>query len=262
MTYLTALLPVAEGVAAYAALTRHADTLKSAGDERSRQQIMADALVERTTGTPSGISGVTVNLVMTDRTLFQGDAEPARLSGYGIVPAGWARARLGGGAADSLQVWLRRLYTAPGTGELMALESQARLFPPGLRRFIDIRDHTCRTPYCDAPIRHVDHVLSSQNGGTTAASNGAGLCEACNYTKQLPGWKAKADLRPGRTHRIRLSTPTGHLYHSAAPATAGRHDRRGCAGSEATRLRPPLDVQPAVKYCRPPPKRRPAVGGA
>jgi len=36
MTYLTALLPVAEGVAAYAALAKDADTARSSGDERSR----------------------------------------------------------------------------------------------------------------------------------------------------------------------------------------------------------------------------------
>ena len=91
MCYLTALLPVAEGVAVYAALTRHADTLRTAGDPRTRGQLMADTLVERTTGTPGGISGIEIQLVMTDRTLFQGDSEPARLPGYGIVPAGWAR---------------------------------------------------------------------------------------------------------------------------------------------------------------------------
>src|SRR6478752_2497710 len=42
MTCLTALLPVAQGVAAYTALTRHADTLRAAGDSRSRGQAMAD----------------------------------------------------------------------------------------------------------------------------------------------------------------------------------------------------------------------------
>ncbi|MFP3702248.1 hypothetical protein SB758_42910, partial [Burkholderia sp. SIMBA_013] len=47
--------------------------------------------MERVTGTPGGISGVDVQLVMTDRTLFRGDSEPARLKGYGTVPAGWAR---------------------------------------------------------------------------------------------------------------------------------------------------------------------------
>ncbi len=138
---------------------------------------MADALVERTTGTPGGISGIEIQLVMTDRTLLQADSEPARLPGYGIVPAGRARALLtdagrtpgagAGGATDepAFRTWVRRLYTAPGTGDLVAMDSRARIFPPGLRRFIQARDHTCRTPYCDAPIRHLDHIVSWQNGG-------------------------------------------------------------------------------------------------
>ena len=154
MCYLTALLPVSAGVAVHAALSRQADTLRSAGDPRSRGQIMADDLVERVTGTPGGISGVEIQLVMTDRTLFQGDSEPARLPGYGVVPGGWARNMLtnegtGSDAKDGDQefsTWIRRLYTAPGTGELVAMDSRARLFPAGLRRFIEARDHTCRTP--------------------------------------------------------------------------------------------------------------------
>ncbi|WP_442543512.1 DUF222 domain-containing protein [Arthrobacter sp. KN11-1C] len=241
MTYLTALLPVAQGVAVHAALTRHADTLRNAAEEtRTRGQIMADALVERTTGTPAGICGVEVQLVMTDRTLFQGDAEPARLPGYGIVPAGWARTLLNGsgnykrgqpavggpgqGAQDhDLRVWLRSLFTAPGTGELVGVDSRARLFPAGLRRFIQARDDTCRTPYCDAPIRHFDHIIPCHDGPTTLA-NGAGLCEACNHTKELPGWTAQtrtATTSPGTRHVIDLRTPTGHHYRSTAPPLPG-----------------------------------------
>ena len=91
MCHLTALLPVAEGVAVHTALTRHADSLRNAGDPRTRGQAMADALVERATGTAGGISGVEIQVIMTDRTLFQADAEPAVLPGYGTVPAGWAR---------------------------------------------------------------------------------------------------------------------------------------------------------------------------
>uniref|UniRef100_UPI00135CBC15 DUF222 domain-containing protein n=1 Tax=Arthrobacter sp. 18067 TaxID=2681413 RepID=UPI00135CBC15 len=97
MTYLTALLPVAQGVAVYAALTRHADSARTVGDPRNRGQVMADTLVERVTGTPGGISGINLDLVMTDRTLFQGDAEPARVKGYGIVPSEWARTLVGAG---------------------------------------------------------------------------------------------------------------------------------------------------------------------
>ncbi|MCT9627602.1 HNH endonuclease, partial [Pseudarthrobacter equi] len=77
MARLTALLPVAQGVAAYAALTKEAGTLRSSGDGRSKGQIMADTLVERATGTPGGINGIQVQLVMTDRTLLQADTEPA-----------------------------------------------------------------------------------------------------------------------------------------------------------------------------------------
>ena len=189
----------AAGVAVYKALSGHADTLRAAGDPRGRGQLMADALVERTTGTPGGISGVEIQLVITDRTLFQGDAEPARLPGYGTVPAGWARERIGAGtnAKDrDFKTWLRRLYTHPGTGELVGMDSRARLFPPGLRRFIQARDDTCRTPYCDAPIRHLDHIIPWHTGGPTTTDNAAGLCEACNHTKETPGWKARPSPKP------------------------------------------------------------------
>ncbi|MCU1555217.1 MAG: endonuclease [Arthrobacter sp.] len=204
MTYLTALLPVAQGVAAYAALSRHADTARAGGDPRSRGQLMADALVESTTGTAGGISGIEIQLVLTDRTLFQSDSEPARLPGYGIIPAGRARELIKGGGTPEddgsrdngnreLQTWLRRLYTAPSTGELVAMDSRARLFPPGLRRFLQTRDDTCRTPYCDAPIRHMDHILPWAGGGPTTAANGAGLCEACNHTKESRAGPAGPD---------------------------------------------------------------------
>jgi len=259
MCYLTALLPVAAGVATYAALTRHADTARATGDPRSRGQLMADALVERVTGTPGGITGIEVQLVMTDRTLLAGDGEPARLAGYGIVPAGWARKLLAtGGTASTradeatrpegppgnvtdsspdgldVSVWIRRLYTAPGTGELIGMDSRARLFPAGLRRFIEARDNTCRTPYCGAPIRHLDHIVPWHRGGETTAVNGAGLCEACNHNKETPGWTARPvgraepanrvepDARPpdGR-HALELTTPSGHVYLSFAPPLPG-----------------------------------------
>ena len=186
---------------------------------------MADELVERTTGTPGGISGIEIQLIMTDRTLFQADAEPARLPGYGTIPAAWARAITnsgsppGGTEPTALQVWLRRLYTHPGTGELTAMDSRARIFPAGLRRFIHTRDDTCRTPYCDAPIRHLDHIIPHHDGGKTTSTNGAGLCEACNHTKETPGWKARP--RPGPRHTIELTTPTGHTYSSTAPPLPG-----------------------------------------
>ncbi|HKU03361.1 MAG TPA: HNH endonuclease signature motif containing protein [Arthrobacter sp.] len=236
MTYLTALLPAAQGVAAYAALARDADTTRATGDDRPRGQVMADTLVERLTGTPGGISGgisgVQIQLVMTDRTFLHAGPEPARLPGYGTIPAASARqlALTGGSAtaktpapgqagADELQLWVRRLYTTPGSSELVAMDSTARLFPAGLKRLLQIRDNTCRTPYCDAPIRHHDHITPWHTGGPTSAHNGQGLCEACNHTKETPGWTAQTT--PGPRHTVTTTTPTGHTYHSTAPPLPG-----------------------------------------
>ncbi|MGY3320420.1 DUF222 domain-containing protein [Arthrobacter sp. TE12232] len=235
MTCLTALLPVAQGVAVYNALTRHADSCRSAGDPRTRGQAMADALVERITGTPGGIAGIELQLIMTDRTLLQADSEPARLPGYGTVPDGWARKILTPDENPAPDIWLRRLYTRPGTGDLVGMDSRARIFPAGLRRFIQTRDDTCRTPYCDAPIRHLDHIIPWHHGGETTGTNGAGLCEACNHTKETPGWNAQP--RPGPRHTIQLTTPTGHTYQSTAPPLPGTPLRTEAAERPRTRHR-------------------------
>ncbi|MBG6179735.1 HNH endonuclease [Arthrobacter sp. CAN_A1] len=228
MAYLTALLPVKDAVAAYAALTRIADGARASGDTRSEGQLMADTLVERTTGVRGGITKVELQVIMTDRVLFEGDSEPARIPGYGIVPSAWARDLLRPDPSENPEpaterhaydVWLRRLYTAPASGDLVAMDSKARLFTKAQRRFIVARDDTCRMPYCDAPIRHVDHITPWHRRGPTTISNGAGLCEACNHTKEVSGWTAQP--RPGRRHSLRITTPTGHFYDSTAPPLPG-----------------------------------------
>lgn len=230
MSYLTGLLPMTQGVAVFAALSRAADSCRAQGDERSRGQIMADALVERVTGQSKAQDvRLEVQLVMTDRTLLAGDREPALIPGYGTIPAGWARSLVGlsesqddaaamGGKQD---LWIRRLYTAPTTGQLIAMDSMARRAPTGLGRFVDIRDQTCRTPWCDAPIRHRDHVLAFAEGGRTSDANLQGLCEHCNYVKQAPGWVARA-LAGWDQHEVEFTTPTGHRYRSRAPTLPGR----------------------------------------
>ena len=255
MVLLNALLPVVEGVAAYAALGLAADTARAGGDDRTRGQVMADTLVGAITGqgtaaptastdatsteagatsTDAASTGATttrgggggggpvvvVRLVMTDRALLAGDDEPAFIPGYGPVPADLAREVL---ARAQDQVWLKRLFTDPGTGELVAMDSRARRFPEALRELLVLRDQTCRTPWCDAPIRHLDHATpAAAHGGPTSAANGQGLCERCNYDKQAPGWTTSPhpDSRPGG-HLIETTTPTGHTYLSRPPPLPG-----------------------------------------
>jgi hypothetical protein len=219
MTYVTALLPVAQGVGVYAALKRAADTTF---DDRSRGQIMADTLVERVTGRPAGqAEPVAVNLVISDETLLGGDHGAALIGGYGPIPAAVARGLVHEAVSDErAKATLRRLYRHPDTGALVAMESRSRCFPRGLAQFIELRDQTCRTPYCDAPIRHRDHAQPRSRGGPTAAKNGLGMCEQCNYVKETPGWRVSSRDENG-AHTAEFVTPTGTRYNSTAPPLPG-----------------------------------------
>jgi hypothetical protein len=220
MTFLTAHLPVGQGVAAFAALTREADARRAAGDDRSRGQIMADTLVERITGQAGAEAvPVTINLLMTDQSLFNaGDHadEPAHVEGYGPVPAEIAR-RLLLAADAGADAWVQRLYSHPATGQLAAIDSTARVFRGALRKLLLARDQWCRTPWCGAPIRHADHAIDRADGGPTSQTNGQGLCEACNYAKTAPGWRAFALPGESSVHAVVTTTPTGHRYRSRAP---------------------------------------------
>jgi hypothetical protein len=216
MTNLTGFLPVAQGVACYAALKREADSRRAAGDPRSRGQIMADTLVERITGRATADAvPIEINLVMTDQTLFAGGDSPAHLDGYGMIPAPVARQI----TRDADRAWVRRLFTSAEDGSLVAMDSRRRCFDGPLRQLVVLRDQTCRTSWCDAPIRHADHITRSADGGQTTADNGQGLCEACNYTKEAPGWHTQRV--PGDRHPVRTTTPTGHSYVSHAPDPPG-----------------------------------------
>lgn len=310
MAVLSALLPCEQGVAAWAALRRHTDSVIAAGDERSRDQIMADTLVERLTGqaTADEVSAE-IGLVMSDAALLGGDDEAAELDGYGPIPAEFARdiARRAGrgdhpdshrvhgdgreadadggeqaagasgdrpatgprhdmdqpvsgdgdaaattrdsagsarpemspaarrvvpepGLAGSpvrdlhrARIWLRRLLTDPITGIIIDVDPRRRRFDGVLARLLLYRDRTCRDPYCDAPIRHLDHIQSHAAGGPTTSMNGRGLCERGNYVREMPGWMIK--LIDSDRHIVETTTPTGHRYRSRPPAAPGTGTR-------------------------------------
>ncbi|MBN9636630.1 MAG: HNH endonuclease, partial [Actinobacteria bacterium] len=210
MMSMTVLLPAAHGQLVRQTLAREAASVVAAGSGRGRAQVMADVVVERVTGRNPVESPVpvTVNLVLSDQTLLTGGEEPAQLDGYGPIPAVLARDLVLAAAADEKAgAAVRRLYAQPGTGKLVAMESKARAFPKGLARFIALRDQICRTPFCNARIRHTDHVTPHVKSGPTSAHNGDGLCEHCNYVKEEPGWPAAASYDRYGRHTIALTTP-------------------------------------------------------
>lgn len=245
MAHLTALLPLRQAVAAYANLQKSAASLVGAGEagERSIGQLAADLLVERVTGQETADAvPVEVHMVMTEATLLTDDEAPAWLTGHGPVPAGAARRML---ADPDGAVFLRRLYTAPGSGALVGMDSRRREFTGLLRRMIVVRDDTCRTPYCDAPIRHIDHATPHRDGGATGFANASGLCAGCNYAKENPGWTHTAD-----PDQLTVITPTGARYETTTPPLIGgahsepRRSHTG-RGEPAARAAHPARGEPA-----------------
>jgi len=187
----------------WAALKLAADQLTGQGDRRSRGQIMADTLVERVTGQAEADDvAVSVNVTISDEALLAGGHEPAWLTDYGHVPAALAR-RLIDTATRSSLATLRRLYVN-ATGQLAAMDSTSTAFPKNLATFIDLRDQTCRTPWCDAPIRHHDHVRSLLAGGPPPQSTARGSARSATTRKRHP---AGPRDRPARRIALTKSRP-------------------------------------------------------
>jgi Domain of unknown function (DUF222) len=223
MAILTGYLPVEQGVACYAVLRRHADTLVAAGDNRTRDQIMADTLVERLTGqAAAGDLNIELQLMMPlDALIKPDDRSAAVIPGYGPLPHELAWEIL---TTSRGRKWWRRLFTAPSKessrrGPIVGGDPTRRYFDGWLAKLIRLRDQTCRDPFCDAPIRHIDHITRHSEGGPTTFTNGRGVCARGNYIREMPGWRIKpTDCRnQGEPHKIIITTPTGHHYLSRAP---------------------------------------------
>ena len=189
MAILNAFLPVEQGVACYASLKAHTDARKADGDTRSRDQIMADTLVERLTGqTAADDVNAEVQITMPSGRCSTPTPAPANMPGYGPIPAWLAQEIMLGGQGRR---WWRRLFTAPtstGGTTVVGGDPTRRRFDGWLGKLIKLRDQYCREPYCTAHIRHIDHIRRYTEGGPTTFTNGRGVCERHNHTREMPGW--------------------------------------------------------------------------
>lgn len=210
-----------------------------------------------------------IGIMITERALLDpGTGDLAQIEGYGTAPAEVLREELRGplGAALTketdeamgpdgpvLRAVIRRLYTHPRVGELVAVESRARAFPAALAKFIRWRDLVCRAPLCNAPIRQIDHITPHAAGGHTFLDNGQGLCVFCNGKEQqvrsvkrvgdsrtdghVVEWTSRAGTR--RTTRSRaLTMPETSPGPESAPRAARKRSAR------RRRRRPPSSRPP------------------
>ncbi|UUZ43768.1 hypothetical protein LP422_13320 [Janibacter limosus] len=164
-------------------------------------------------------------IVRTDTEAEPCDRDEVEVPGWGAMPGEMAREHLLRLCDAGTTTWLRRLWTAPGGNDSVAMDSKRRLFSGVLRQLVELRDATCRVPFCGAPIRDIDHVRGHARGGETSAANAMSDCRGHNPVKEAPGWRAEVTstgLDPGGgPHAVTLTTPTGSEYTCTAPPLLG-----------------------------------------
>lgn len=273
MAWLSVLGPLVDVVGAFAALktaeqTRHVATgdpavdAARAADDRGRGAWMADTALERLSGRAEGqVQPVEVGLVMREEAIVRtgegspdgGDRDEVEVPGWGAMPPEMAREHLLRLCDSGTQTWLRRLWTSPGGRDLVAMDSARRLFSGVLRQLVELRDATCRMPWCDAPIREIDHVSPHARGGETTAANAMGDCQAHNLAKEAPGWRAEVvstGLDPGSgAHEVTLTTPTGSEHQCVAPPLLG-HGRGSTDRARSVDRPQPMDKHRRVDTAR------------
>ncbi len=121
-------------------------------------------------------------------------------------------------AGADARVWVRRLYADPVTSSIVDGDRRRRLFPAHLRRLVVVRDQWCRTPWCGAPIRHIDHAVGHGRGGLTELANAQGLCERCNHAKEALSWTTQVTTDGLGRAVVTTTTSAGLSHSSAAPS--------------------------------------------
>ena len=233
MAYLTAFLDAVDAAAIHDRLTGAAHRHLADGDPRTltqlRADVLTDALLDRETaldmgptmreflgGTPEQLltaqeaslgpfQGVVPTVIVTVpvQTLLGGD-DPATVEGVGPIDAATAR-RLTAEAPS-----LYRLLTHPDTGAPLSLGRTSYQVPEPLRRWLRIRDGSCRFPGCGTRTHRcdLDHTLDWAHGGTTDHHNLAHLSRGHHTLKHHGGWKV-TQPRPGHLH---WTSPLGRQY--------------------------------------------------
>ena len=159
--------------------------------------------VGKVTGIDRGVRA-TVMVTVPAMTLLDRGDQPAILEGYGPIDRDTAR-ELAAGAPSFI-----RLLTHPETGAVLSVGRDAYSPPQDLRRWLTVRDATCRFPGCSRRARRceVDHTVDWAVGGETTHDNLAHLCKGDHNLKHHTAWQVRHRARG----TLEWTSPTGHTY--------------------------------------------------
>ncbi|WP_077488117.1 HNH endonuclease signature motif containing protein [Sinomonas mesophila] len=195
MCHLTAYLPLETGALIDTRLNAIARALQSPNEARTVNQLRADALADLLLGAGTGspaaspAGGVRTELVVTvpAATLAGASDTPGEILGYGPIDPEAARR-----IAAQTKHW-SELVVAPLTGAPLAIGRVRYALTAAMRRFLALRDATCRFPGCDKPAAaaEADHTHEWAHGGETDTDNLALLCPEHHRLKTLGHWAVR-----------------------------------------------------------------------
>jgi len=222
MAWVTAHLPAESAHAIFTRLTDAAEQARRQGDTRTVEQLRADAFAgallgaEVSTYSASEVLGApnlctilatirpNVQIMVPILALIEDSTEPATLEGYGPISIDTA-SLLAANAPNFM-----RLLTHPETGAVLSVGREKYPVPTDLRRWLQVRDGTCRFPGCGRAAKRcdVDHINEWQDGGDTAHNNLAHLCRKHHRLKSLTDWSVE-NVGNGQ---LKWTSPTGKVY--------------------------------------------------
>ena len=289
MSWLHALLPAADaslikdrldGIAQGAveddrlAESMQTPSQKLRADQLRIEQLRADAtrdlLLYGTLPAENAFAGAaesiraTVHVTVPVLTLIGESDEAGVLDGYGPIDADTAR-RLAASAPSFV-----RLLTHPVSGTVLDVDRTTYRPPADLKRWLQVRDGTCRFPGCNrrAARCEIDHSVDWQDEGCTAFDNLAHLCALHHHLKHETSWSVRHHAGgvlewtspAGRTH---VSHPgrrvTGGADSQGPPGrgpTGSRHESTNPTAAKSEEPDPDFETQ-ALRQFPPPPESPP-----
>jgi len=172
---------------AYQRIQAQARQIKSAGDDRTMDQISTDVMMDLLAGKGFENAKVIVRLTLPASTVLGVDSKPGYLAGYGWLPAQRALEL----AAQKDALW-QRILTDPLTGH--AVDVGRRKYRPSaaLRDHIEAVYPTCTGPGCVRPAHlcDLDHVTPFPQGATDQFTVRP-ACRTHHRLKTLGGWRVE-----------------------------------------------------------------------
>ncbi len=190
-------------------ITRIAQRLRVAGEDRTIDQLRADVFLDLLEGGETHRVKGTIDIRVDLATLARLDENPAELEGFGPVVADIAR---------QMTEWHGprwRFTVTDGAGSTVQSGTTRRRPSNQQRRLVESRDVTCVFPGCRMPATDcdLDHRIRVADGGDTHEGQLVALCRHDHVLRHRHGWTHRRNVDGSHT----WVSPLGVRYTRPPP---------------------------------------------